>query len=238
VLGGVDPNRVYLMGYSAGGDGVYQLAPRMADRWAAAAMMAGHPNDASPLGLRNIGFTIHVGALDGGFNRNKVATEWKEKLDALQQADPDGYAHEVTLHAGRGHWMNLEDRVAIDWMLKFTRNPTPSKIVWKQSSVTHDQFYWLSVPHDEARGGTLVIASRKGQTITIEKAEGIKRLNVLLNDEMADLDQPIRVMQDGRELFNGIPKRTTRQERDSLERRGDPFLTFDGTIIVQLDESH
>ena len=29
----VDPNRVYLLGYSAGGDGVYQLAPRMADRW-------------------------------------------------------------------------------------------------------------------------------------------------------------------------------------------------------------
>ena len=31
---GVDPNRVYLMGYSAGGDGVFQLAPRMADRFA------------------------------------------------------------------------------------------------------------------------------------------------------------------------------------------------------------
>ena len=29
----VDPNRVFLLGYSAGGDGVYQLAPRMADRW-------------------------------------------------------------------------------------------------------------------------------------------------------------------------------------------------------------
>ena len=50
----VNPNRIYLMGYSAGGDGVYQLAPRMADRFAAAAMMAGHPNDASPLNLRNI----------------------------------------------------------------------------------------------------------------------------------------------------------------------------------------
>ena len=38
---GVDSDRVYLMGYSAGGDGVYQVAPRMADRFAAAAMMAG-----------------------------------------------------------------------------------------------------------------------------------------------------------------------------------------------------
>ena len=40
VFENVDPNRVYLMGYSAGGDGVYQVAPRMADRFAAAAMMA------------------------------------------------------------------------------------------------------------------------------------------------------------------------------------------------------
>ena len=56
----VDPNKVYLMGYSAGGDGVYQLAPRMADRFAAAAMMAGHPNETSPLGIRNLPFTIHT----------------------------------------------------------------------------------------------------------------------------------------------------------------------------------
>ncbi len=39
----VDPNRVYLTGYSAGGDGTYQLAPRMADRFAAAAMMLAIP---------------------------------------------------------------------------------------------------------------------------------------------------------------------------------------------------
>ena len=29
-----DPNRVYLLGFSAGGDGVYQILPRMADRFA------------------------------------------------------------------------------------------------------------------------------------------------------------------------------------------------------------
>lgn len=48
VLEGVNPDRVYVMGYSAGGDGVYQLGPRLADHWAAAAAMAGHPNDAQP----------------------------------------------------------------------------------------------------------------------------------------------------------------------------------------------
>ena len=40
----VNPNKVFITGYSAGGDGVYHLAPRMADWLAGAAMMAGHPN--------------------------------------------------------------------------------------------------------------------------------------------------------------------------------------------------
>src|SRR5436305_270422 len=99
-----------------------QAAQAREKLWAdhAAMMKAGHPNDASPLGLRDIGFTIHVGALDDGYKRNQVAAEWARKLDALEKADPDGYRHLVKLHEGRSHWMNREDAEAVDWMLKFT----------------------------------------------------------------------------------------------------------------------
>ncbi|MEZ0486285.1 hypothetical protein [Fibrella aquatica] len=113
LMEGVNPNKVYIMGYSAGGDGVYQLAPRMADRWAAAAMMAGHPNEVTPVNLRNIGFTLHMGALDKAYDRNKIADRWGHWLDSLQTTDPDGYKHLVQLHEGRGHWMQREDTVAV-----------------------------------------------------------------------------------------------------------------------------
>ena len=139
----VDPDKVYLMGYSAGGDGVYQLAPRMADRFAAAAMMAGHPNETSPLGLRNLPFTIHMGENDTPYNRNKVAAEWKGKLKDLRNNDPEGYPHLVTIHQDKGHWMELLDTVAITWMSRYIRNPFPKKVVWKQDDVTHNRFYWL-----------------------------------------------------------------------------------------------
>ncbi len=234
VLGEVDPNHVYLLGYSAGGDGVYQLAPRMADRWAAAAMMAGHPNDASPLGLRNIGFTIHVGALDNGYNRNKVAAEWGKKLDELQKADPQGYAHETKLHAGRGHWMNLEDKEALDWMAKFTRTPLPTKVVWKQASTTHDRFYWLAMPQDQAAGGQLVIARRDGQTIEIEKSAAVKSLTILLNDAMLDLDKPVAIRAAGRQLFSGTVERTIANLEATLAGRGDPDEIFPSRITVSL----
>src|SRR5262249_45319758 len=94
----VNPDKVYLMGYSAGGDGVWQLAPRMADRFAAAAMMAGHPNEASQLPLRNLPFAIFVGGKDSAFNRNKVAKEKSDLLDVLQKKDSAGYEHVVRIY--------------------------------------------------------------------------------------------------------------------------------------------
>jgi hypothetical protein len=222
------------MGYSAGGDGVYQLAPRMADRWAAASMMAGHPNDASPLGLRNIGFTIHVGALDGAYDRNKVAAKWGTMLDELEKGDPAGYAHEVKLHEGRSHWMNLEDAVAVDWMAKFTRNPIPEKVVWKQSPVTHDSFYWLSVPAGESKGGQLIIASRAGQVIRIENTEQAAHVGINLNDAMVNLDQPVRVVAGDVELFKGVVRRTIGHLHATLLSRGDPDLVFPAQITVRI----
>ena len=163
VLKQVDPNRVYILGYSAGGDGVYQLAPRMADRWAAAAMMAGHPNDASWLGLRNIGFAIQVGELDGAYNRNKVAQQWIKKLDELQRDDPKGYVHFAKVHKNKSHWMDREDAKVLPWMAAIKRNPLPDRVVWKQSGVTHDRLYWLAVPKDAPVAGAEVVAKRRGR---------------------------------------------------------------------------
>jgi predicted esterase len=124
---GVNPNRFYLMGYSAGGDGVWQLAPRMADRFAAAAMMAGHPNEASLLGLRNLPFAIFMGGDDRAYNRNQVAAERATELDASRKEDPGGYVHMSRIYEGTGHWMNGKDAEALPWMAQFERNPWPRK---------------------------------------------------------------------------------------------------------------
>ncbi len=188
----VNPDRVYFMGYSAGGDGVYQLAPRMADRLAAAAMMAGHPNESRPEGLRNIGFTIHMGALDAAFNRNSVAADWGRRLKTLQETDPEGYKHSVTLHEGKGHWMNLEDRVAVPWMSAFTRQSWPAKVVWVQDDVVHQRFYWLQVDPQAAKAGDQITAEVKAGKIRISVCSKAD-LTLLLNDRLLSLDSPISV---------------------------------------------
>src|SRR5688572_18956710 len=147
-LRGVNPDKVYLMGYSAGGDGVWQLAPRMADRFAAAAMMAGHPNEASVLGLRNLPFAAFVGGNDTAYNRNTVVEERSAELGRLAQADPGGYVHLARIYEGVGHWMNKKDAEAVPWMTQFKRNPWPRKLVWMQDDVVHRRFYWLQIPEN------------------------------------------------------------------------------------------
>ncbi|MCX5639265.1 MAG: alpha/beta hydrolase [Planctomycetota bacterium] len=226
----VDPDRVYLMGYSAGGDGVYQLAPRMADRFAAASMMAGHPNDARPEGLRNLPFAIHVGGNDGAFDRNKVASQWGVMLDALAQSDPGAYVHQVEVHAGKGHWMDREDVSAVPWMAKYTRNARPQKVVWIQDDVTHPRFYWLAV--DEPKQGQRIVVERQGQEINILEAPPALALRILLDDTMLDLDKDVRITQQGKELFVGRVPRSKAVIERTLQDRYDPKAAFTAEVKV------
>lgn len=233
VFENVNPNRVYILGYSAGGDGVYQLGPRMADRWAAASMMAGHPNEASPLGLRNVPFAIQVGGNDSAYKRNTVAVEWGKKLDDLRQGDPAGYPHFTEIHAGKPHWMGLADRKAIPWMERFTRTALPERIVWHQDDVTHTRFYWIARPRGEVKRGQQIIAERAGQTITVSSTN-TQTVTVLLNDQMLNLDRDVIIRAGERQMFSGRARRTIATLARTLAERGDTNLAFSAEITVAL----
>jgi pimeloyl-ACP methyl ester carboxylesterase len=223
---GVNPNKIYLMGYSAGGDGVWQLAPRMADRFGAASMMAGHPNEASLLGLRNLPFAIFMGENDHAVNRAKVAAEKTAALAELQRADTGGYVHISKIYPGFGHWMNLKDAESVPWMAKFERNPWPKKIVWYQDDVTHDRFYWLRLPDGAAAKDKKIIAEVKGQVITME-GDVPKGTKVLLSDELLDLNKPVKLIVNGgpEQLVLPKPQRSLKVIRECLAERLDPVAT-------------
>lgn len=213
---GVNPNRVYLTGYSAGGDGVYQLATRMADRWAAASMMAGHPNDVQPDNLRNIGFGLFVGGKDGAYKRNQVAAKWKNLLFNLRQNDPNGYPHLVRIYPEMGHWMNRKDAEALPWMSQFRRNPWPKKIVWRQAKGITSRFYWLQIPKQHLAKGQRLSAEVDGQTIRIA-AENAPQFIVRLSDLLVNLDHPITIIVNGKEQFRGKVNRSAWEIVHSLQ---------------------
>ena len=152
-----DPNRVYILGYSAGGDGVYQVAPRMADRLAAANMSAGHPNGVGAVNLFNLPFLVQMGEKDTAYDRHLSAPRFAMALDALQKEYGGGYIHDCFLHLDKGHgimehnpndlpqvvianlsaWLQNGDRStktvdanAISWVRQHVRNPWPTRVIW------------------------------------------------------------------------------------------------------------
>ena len=229
----VNPDKVYLMGYSAGGDGVWRMAPRMADHWAAASMMAGHPGDVSLLGVRNLPFMLWCGGEDAAYNRNKEVALRGVEMDSLQRSDPEGYIHETHIVAGKPHWMDLEDKAALPWMAKYKRNPYPKTVVWCQGDNGRAQFYWLGVPAAETKKGNVMRASINNNVVTITKCD-YSQVTIYLNDKLANLDKAVKVVYNKKTLFKGKIPRTAENLQKSLEERGDPSYCFPAILRVNI----
>ncbi|KAF2029864.1 hypothetical protein EK21DRAFT_89463 [Setomelanomma holmii] len=60
----VDPNRVYLLGFSAGGDGAFQHAARLPDLFSAVSAAGGHPNGVPFINTANLPLCISSGEKD------------------------------------------------------------------------------------------------------------------------------------------------------------------------------
>lgn len=228
---GVNPDKVYIMGYSAGGDGVWRLAPRMADTWAAASMMAGHPGDVSLVNLRNTPFMVWCGALDSAYDRNRQCSARIAELDSLQNSDPEGYIHEGHIVAGKSHWMDQADTLAVGWMAQYRRNPYPSKIVWRQEEVLHDSFYWVSVPDDEMARGKEVRLSVRDNVISIDRCD-YSRLTFGLNDSIVNLDKPVKVKMNDRTIARKKLVRSMETMEKTLHERQDARYAFDCELEV------
>lgn len=227
----VNPNKVYILGYSAGGDGVWRMAPRMADTWAAASMMAGHPGDVSLVNLRNLPFMVWCGANDTPYNRNNECRKRGQELDSLHKDCPNGYIHQTNIIEGKAHWMDMADTSAIGWMAKYKRNPLPVDIVWQQEEVVRQHFYWISVPRDEMKRGMSIRLSCKGNTINISRCD-YSSIRLWISPSMFDLEKPVTVNINGKRMFEGKVVPNTETLRSSLHQRGDTAYMFPAYIDI------
>ena len=229
---GVNPDKVYILGYSAGGDGVWRMGPRMADNWAAASMMAGHPGDVRLENLRNTPFMVWCGAKDAAYQRNTLDEARLLELDSLQREDPEGYIHGGQIVPGMGHWMMRADTAAISWMEQYQRNPYPKKIVWQQEEVLRPSFYWVSAPQKELARYKQVRLHVEGNTIVLDRCD-YSSVTLWLNDELVDLDKNVKVVCKGRTLFNGKLPRTRQNLLRSITDREDTSYAFPACVTVK-----
>lgn len=154
-----DPNRVYMLGFSSGGDGVYAISPLYADKLAATNMSAGFPHVHKLENMYNLPICLQVGENDDAYDRNVLVAQFDSWLNELNKKYGGGYFHDVYIHKDGTHnswcdvtnenqsvvdrksvadWLKNKKNInyvktntdAVRWVSKYKRNPIPNKVVW------------------------------------------------------------------------------------------------------------
>ena len=256
----VDPNRVYLEGFSAGGDGVYAIAARMPDRFAAVNMSSGHPNGISMVNLYNLPIQLQAGEFDDMYDRNTVTAEYGLKLDALQ-AENGGYEHRTLIHYDCGHnyddfqpnpipvmsnvaaWLEAGDRThedvdsfPPDYMDQYTRDALPSTLIWDLStradSRQTETFYYMTAPYTTNQGAVRVV-NEGDNYFSIDTQDVNGDFGMLLNERMVDFSRPVTFNVDGKETTLTLTPDKTLLTRTTQDR-GDPEYQFEAGLTFHV----
>jgi predicted esterase len=152
----IDTNRIYLGGYSMGGWGTSGITTMAGedDHFAAVAVVAGGFSKSPAVfdNLLNTPMTIHIGDQDTQYDRLASSRFSNETLTALHEKNKDGYKFAYKEYPGAGH--QLPTSAATDankWLIQYTRNPFPPRLVWVISSNPAKRyFYWVKIDRPAA----------------------------------------------------------------------------------------
>jgi predicted peptidase len=230
VLGEVDPDKVYLIGYSHGGYGAFFIGPKIPDRFAAVHCSASAPTDGtiSPLNLRNTRFTFMVGEDDTAYGRRERCEKFDKEIQKLREDNKGEFPVEMELKKGFGH-TGLPDRDKIKELYATTRNAVPRHLSWEPMDAVVTDFFWLSIAKPEKGQQVDAVIRDNEAKITTKK---VKQLDLGVDSRLVAFDKPLRVTLDG-ETKTLTVKPSFATLCRSMLKRGDPELAF--TCQVHLD---
>lgn len=228
LYGDIDPNKVFIMGYSHGGYGAYAIGPKMPDNFAAihASAAAASDGETTPKTLRNTIFTAMVGEKDTAYGRYERNQKFAAAVEKLRGDRKDIYPVRVDIIAGNGH-TGLPDRDIIKQMYPAVRNPVPTELSWLQTDKVIRDFFWL---RSEAPGKKREIeAVCRDNRITVTTSTNVTSATVLLDSRLVDLDKPVITEVNGAKATHKLQP-SLRVLVETLLRRGDPELAFTAKI--------
>lgn len=230
LFGDIDPDKVFIMGYSHGGYGAYAIGPKMPDRFAAIHASAAAPTDGETTAktLRTTPFTAMVGERDTAYGRYERNLRFKQEVEALRGARTDIYPVTVTVIPGNGH-TGLPDRDLIPALYPAVRNPVPREISWLQTDAVVTDLFWLHVPQPGKQQE--ILASCHDNRVVVTANEKVSAVEVLLDARLIDLRKPVSIELNGSTVDRAV-KPGLRTLCETLARRGDPAYAFSVALEI------
>jgi predicted esterase len=224
LFGDVDPDKVFLMGYSHGGYGAFAIGPKEPDLFAEIHASAAAPTEGETTGktLRNTVFGCMVGENDTMYGRIDRDKKFRDSIQTFSGGRSDIYPVTVTIIPNHGH-TGLPDRDIIPQMYPAVRSTTPRELTWLMTDKVIHDFFWL---HTDAPGKNQEIdATCTDNDVTVTATTNVTSAAILLDGRLIDYAKPVNLTVNGRrQTIKAKPSLRTLCE--TMQRRGDPGLAF------------
>ena len=227
---GVNPDKVYVMGASHGGYGAFVIGPKTPYRFAAIHAAASAPTDGETMGenLRDVRFTVTVGAMDNGYGRIDRARKFQTQMQDWNKQYDGGYSSAFDF-PNTGHLVPDHDKLAE--MLKYKRDAAPKFVVWTQSDAVIKRFYWLEAPEPQNKAH---IEAKIADNVISIKAANQKKIAIWLDSTLVDRKKPVEVKIEGGKTQTFHLKSSMETYCLGLEQTADPKLTAPSRIEITL----
>ncbi|MHC5049430.1 MAG: hypothetical protein ACYTGK_02335 [Planctomycetota bacterium] len=226
----VDPNRVYLQGYSMGGYGTSYVGALQADRFAALAVCAaGHGGGERPANLLHVPLAVHIGEHDRQSDHIGTARKLRDLVLEARKGMPGGYQLAYREYPTGHQLPGSAQRDCFQWMAQFARDPNPRHIVWepftsRRYPTYKNHFYWLHLA--EPRNGVRVEGHIEGNKITLVTNGPVCGLSLLLNSKLVDTSKPVVVKKNVKLMFKGNVKPSLSALVTSYVAKEDPTMIY------------
>lgn len=231
---------------------------------AAGPMAGGEPLKNAPAeNLLNTAFSLRTGDQDFGFYRDKLTRYTAAALDSLQRCHPDGYVHNVELIPGKGHhidyspttpWMSqytrnpyprhvIWENFEMDgqyrngfYNISVRERSNDDESIRTRYEMTIDGNS-INLNVDIVTYETIETDSHWGIALAFRKtyAPATKgSVTIYLNDRLVDMNKPVTVTVNGRQVFHGKLKMRLSDMVNSCAEFFDPARVYPASVDVTI----
>ncbi len=209
----IDFDKIFIAGRGVGVAAAMEIANSSADRFAGVIGRTGDAAEISPDNLSNLPCFFAGGG--------QKATSFAEQAKELGYVEP-------TLMP------DAKEADILAWIKQTSRRSHPEAVVLRAGAPMPNKAYWLEIPaHDgQSLARITARADRATNTINIE-SEGITTVTIFYNDILVDLEKPVKVICNGIEHENKIPRNFNATMEQIYRGRSDPGKLY--TAFKQYD---
>ena len=264
----IDENRVVVSGVSDGGTGAYYLAMHETTPFASflplngfimvlASVETGIGDQTYPNNLRNKPFFV----VNGGRDRLYPISLVEPYVMHLKKAGVSISYHPQPLGEHNTAWWPDIKEPFERFVTDHPRDPSPSRLTWETSNLTHNRAHWLVIDKLGAQPGdprTLADANNFGASEAVAiplfdrhepsgrvdlvrdgnaveaTTRGVAAYTLLVSPDAFDLTQPIKVTSNGRVVFNAKVEPSATTLMKWAARDNDRTMLYAAEIPIRL----